>query len=156
MLPIIHSVLTHPSKKIKVSLLFAAQSPEELYFKDELDQLAKSFGGQFIVSYAVDKFPAGTTGTVAGSTAADEITSWSGHVGYVNQDMLKGLLPAPLHNPEESAKDSSSKKTIVLVCGPESMVKHVAGPRGMSGQEPVRGVLGAMGYSRSQVFRFPN
>ncbi|KAF9351331.1 hypothetical protein BGX26_010642 [Mortierella sp. AD094] len=146
-LPIIHSALTHPTKKIKISLLFAAQSTDELYFKDELDQLAKTFKNQLRVAYAIDKTP------------ATNPSEWKGHVGYVNQDMLKELLPAP-----KAIKDSTSteedkgeaKKSIVLVCGPENMVKHVAGTRGMSGQEPIRGVLGAMGYKTDEVFRFPN
>ena len=146
-MPIIHSALTHPTKKIKISLLFAAQTPEELYFKDELDHLAKTFGGRFVVSYAIDKLPAGSTGT--------EVAPWTGQVGFVNADMLKGLLPAPQPQ-SEAPLEGSPRKSIVLVCGPEVMVKHVAGTRGMSGQEPVRGVLGAMGYQRSQVFRFPN
>ncbi|KAF9173844.1 hypothetical protein BGX21_003268 [Mortierella sp. AD011] len=148
-LPIIHSALTHPAKKIKVSLLFAAQSPDELYFKDEIDQLARTFKDQLRVAYAIDKAP--TTNP----------SEWKGHVGFVNQDMLKGLLPTPKaikdsSSTEEEKDKSEAKKSIVLVCGPESMIKHVAGSRGMSGQEPIRGVLGAMGYKLDQVFRFPN
>ncbi|GJJ78208.1 cytochrome-b5 reductase [Entomortierella parvispora] len=144
-LPIIHSALTHPTKKIKISLLFAAHCPEELYFKDELDQLAKTYGGRFVVSYAIDKLPAASTGS--------EVVPWKGHVGFVNADMLKGLLPQPQ---TETPSEGNPTKSIVLVCGPEVMVKHVAGTRGLSGHEPVRGVLGAMGYQRDQVFRFPN
>ncbi|KAG0004666.1 hypothetical protein BGZ80_000595 [Entomortierella chlamydospora] len=149
LLPIIHSALTHPTKKIKISLLFAAQSPDELYFKDEIDQLAKTFKDQLRVAYTIDKVP---------STDPSE---WKGYVGYVNQDMLKELLPAPKaikdsSSTEEEKDKSEAKKSIVLVCGPESMIRHVAGSRGMSGQEPIRGVLGAMGYKIDQVFRFPN
>ncbi|KAG0048412.1 hypothetical protein BGZ83_006620 [Gryganskiella cystojenkinii] len=149
-LPIIHSALGHPDKKIKISLLFAAQSQEELYFKDELDQLAKTFHDQFKVSYAIDKLPGGS------AVGTGEVTAWKGHVGFVNQDMLLGLLPAPQELSSEDNRNKETKRSIVLVCGPEVMVKHVAGSRGMSGQEPVRGVLGAMGYKRDQVFRFPN
>ncbi|KAF8965678.1 NADH-cytochrome b5 reductase [Entomortierella lignicola] len=145
-LPIIHSALTHPNKKIKISLLFAAQSQEELYFKDELDQLAKTFKDQFRVAYTIDK------------VTHLNPSEWKGYTGYVNQDMLKGLLP-----PVKTIKDSSSTevsdktgKSIVLVCGPENMIKHVAGSRGMNGLEPIRGVLGDMGYKVDQVFRFPN
>ncbi|KAG0377244.1 NADH-cytochrome b5 reductase [Mortierella sp. AD032] len=153
-MPIIHSALTNPDKKVKISLLFASQSPGELYFKEELDYLVKTFPNQLRVSYAVDKAP----------TAA--ATQWEGHVGFVNQAMLQGLLPPPkkaitqggesTDQNKDKNKEKDAKKSIVLVCGPESMVNHVAGTRGMSGQEPIRGVLGAMGYQREQVFRFPN
>ncbi|KAF9897523.1 NADH-cytochrome b5 reductase [Lobosporangium transversale] len=167
MLPIIYSALTHPDKKIKVSLLFAAQVPEELYFKDQLDQLQKTYSNQLSVVYTVDKIPSSPTPT----TTAEE---WKGYVGYVNQDMLKGLMPTPNKTLDAPAPASSSPpenqtdigngnsngnttgKSIVLICGPESMVKHVAGSRGINGQEPVRGILGAMGYQKDQVFRFPN
>ncbi|KAF9287699.1 NADH-cytochrome b5 reductase [Linnemannia elongata] len=149
-MPIIHSALTNPDKKVKISLLFASQSPEELYFKDELDYLVKTFPNQLHVSYTVDKVPVATSET-------DNVSKWEGHVGYVNQGMLQGLLPPPKKAiTQGDATQEQEKKSVVLVCGPESMVNHVAGTRGMSGQEPIRGVLGAMGYQREQVFRFPN
>lgn len=151
-LPVIHSVLTNGAKKTKLSLLFAAQSPEDLYFKDELDQLAGSHSDQFKVTYTIDRLPdlsktPPTAPTISRKkqAVAKEVQPWKGHVGYVNSAMLEGLLPA---------KDDT--KSIILVCGPESMVKHVAGGRGVTGQDPVRGVLGAMGYKKEQVFRFPN
>ncbi|KAF9337476.1 NADH-cytochrome b5 reductase [Podila minutissima] len=139
-LPIIHSALSSSEKKVKISLLFASQNPSELYFKQDLDQLAKAHPDQFKVAYAIDRLP-----TTDGSDA------WDGHVGFVHQDMVKNLLPSP-----DSEGSASDDKFVVLVCGPESMVKHVAGTRGMSGHEPIRGVLGDMGYQRDQVFRFPN
>ncbi|KAG0020878.1 hypothetical protein BGZ81_009149 [Podila clonocystis] len=157
-LPVIHSVLTNGAKHTKISLLFAAQTPEELYFKDELDQLAGSHSDQFKVTYTIDrlpdpsKTPAPALSQSANSRKQQAVTKdvqpWTGHVGYVNQAMLEGMLPAAA-----KAKDT---KSIILVCGPESMVKHVAGGRGVTGQDPVRGVLGAMGYKKEQVFRFPN
>jgi cytochrome-b5 reductase len=147
MLPIIHSALTNPDKKVKISLLFAAQSPEDLYFKDELDQLSRTFSNQFKVSYTVDRVP-------ESSAAAKE---WKGHVGYINDKMLNGLIPAPNATSNGGNDGSEGRKaSVVLICGPESMVRHVAGSRGASGQEPIRGVLGALGYQRNQVFRFPN
>ncbi|KAG0085201.1 NADH-cytochrome b5 reductase [Podila epicladia] len=157
-LPVIHSVLTNGCKKTKLSLLFAAQTPEELYFKEELDQLAGSHSDQFKVTYAIDRLPdPSKTPTPVPSQSANskkqqavakEVQPWKGHVGYVNQAMLEGLLPA--------AAKINDTKSIILVCGPENMVKHVAGGRGVTGQDPVRGVLGAMGYKKEQVFRFPN
>jgi cytochrome-b5 reductase len=145
MLPIIHSALTNPDKKVSISLLFAARSPEELYFKDELDQLSTTFSKQFRVVYTVD----------AVQTSSSAASDWKGHVGYVDEKMLKGLMPAPKAT-IEGASTQSSERSIVLICGPESMVKHVAGTRGLSGQEPIRGVMGTMGYQKDQVFRFPN
>ncbi|CAO3568005.1 unnamed protein product [Mortierella alpina] len=156
-LPIIHSALTHPTKKIKISLVFASHTPQELYFKDELDQLAKSFPGQFKVLYTVDS--TGSPGPVASKDAA-----WNGNIGYVNETMLREVLPTPKAITAETApldKDTGTesrepKKSVVLVCGPEPMIKHLTGSRGSSGQDPIRGTLGAMGYQKSQVFRFPN
>ncbi|KAF9971726.1 NADH-cytochrome b5 reductase [Modicella reniformis] len=167
MMSIIHSVLTHPDKKIKISLLFAAQSPEELYFKDELDQLSRTFSDQFRVAYTVDRTPTPSSSSSSSSSSVKS-DEWKGHIGYVNDKMLKELMPAPNRIAEDSpavpdnrgggaaASKVNSKKSIVLICGPESMVRHVAGTRGLSGQEPIRGILGTMGYQKDQVFRFPN
>ncbi|KAI9238268.1 MAG: hypothetical protein BYD32DRAFT_354377, partial [Podila humilis] len=146
-LPIIHTALNSSEKKVRISLLFASQNPSELYFKKELDQLAKAHPDQFKVAYAIDRLPnAGSDG----SNESDESDEWSGHVGFVHQDMVKDLLPPA----EENVTGDDTSKSVILVCGPESMVKHVAGTRGMSGHEPIRGVLGNMGYQRDQVFRF--
>ncbi|KAF9901895.1 hypothetical protein EC991_005572 [Linnemannia zychae] len=156
-MPIIHSALTNPDKKVNISLLFASQSPEELYFKEELDYLVKTFPNQLRVSYTVDKTPT-SLAAASGSETPAVATQWEGHVGFVNQGMLQGLIPPPKKAITQGGdqEKEDEKKSIVLVCGPESMVNHVAGTRGMSGQEPIRGVLGAMGYQREQVFRFPN
>ncbi|KAG0267413.1 hypothetical protein BG011_005698 [Mortierella polycephala] len=152
-LPIIHSALTNQNKKIKLSLLVASQSPEELYFKDELDQLAETFPDQLRVAYTVDKAPVAPT--------PDQ--EWKGLVGYVNEEMLQGFIPQPKSTTvatsteeEQIPVGEKAKKSIILICGPENMVKHVSGTRGANGQEPIRGVLGAMGYQKNQVFRFPN
>ncbi|KAF9192042.1 NADH-cytochrome b5 reductase [Haplosporangium sp. Z 11] len=152
-LPIIHSAVTNRNKKVKVSLLVASQSPEELYFKDELDQLAKTFPDQLRVAYTVDKAPVAST--------PDQ--EWKGLVGYVNEEMLQGFIPQPSSIPaatsteeEQTPVGERAKKSIVLICGPENMVKHVSGTRGANGQEPIRGILGDMGYQKNQVFRFPN
>ncbi|KAF9579454.1 hypothetical protein BGW38_004275, partial [Lunasporangiospora selenospora] len=154
-LPIIHAALTRSTKQVKLSLLFAAQSPEELYFKDELDQLAKSYPNQLRVAYTVDRVSTGS-----GSPPNTQLDNeWDGNVGFINHDMLKGLLPIPVQKAIDQADDiptEPSSKSIVLVCGPENMVTHVSGSRGISGQDPIRGILGSMGYKKSQVYRFPN
>ena len=87
-MPIIHSALTHPTKKIRISLMFASHTPQELYFKDELDQLAKSFPDQFKVMYTVDS-------TGSSKSVASEDAVWNGLIGYVSETMLRELLPAP-------------------------------------------------------------
>ncbi|KAF9430288.1 NADH-cytochrome b5 reductase [Podila epigama] len=167
-LPVIHSVLTNRTKKTKLSLLFAAQSEEELYFRDELDQLAKSHSGQLRVVYTIDRLPEPQEQQQQqqqqqqrGKAKQQAVQPWEGHVGYVSQAMLEGLLPPPSSTTTtttggEPSKAEDVKKSIILVCGPESMIKHVSGGRGVTGQDPIRGILGTMGYKKEQVFRFPN
>lgn len=43
--------------------------------------------------------------------------------------------------------------SIAVVCGPEGYVKYVSGPRGPKGTEPVRGLLGAKGWSLENTSR---
>ncbi|KAG0226347.1 NADH-cytochrome b5 reductase [Actinomortierella wolfii] len=147
-LPIIHTALNSPINRTRLSLIFAAREPEELYFKEELDKLAKENPSRFKVTYTVDRAPENE----------DEETTWQGHVGFVERNMIEKMLPEPVPSAasEGDAQDSFNNKTVILVCGPENMINHITGPRGLSGRAPVNGLLGSMGYTLDQVVRFPN
>jgi cytochrome-b5 reductase len=63
--------------------------------------------------------------------------------GYITKRMLRDHLP----------KGDGDK--LVLVCGPDAMVKHVAGEKiASNNQGPVRGLLGQLSYSAQTVFKF--
>ncbi|KAF9978830.1 NADH-cytochrome b5 reductase [Actinomortierella ambigua] len=145
-LPIIHTALNSSSNRTRLSLIFAAREPEELYFKEELDRLAKAYPDRFKVVYTVDDVP------------EEMASSWQGQTGYVQRGMIEDTLPAPAAPAvaEGETQDSFDNTKVILVCGPESMVNHIAGPAGLSGRAPIKGLLGSMGYTLDQVVRFPN
>ncbi|KAF9160513.1 NADH-cytochrome b5 reductase [Actinomortierella ambigua] len=146
-LPIIHTALNSSTNRTRLTLVFAAREPEELYFKEELDQLAKKYPSRFKVVYTVDDAP------------EEQASSWQGPIGFVQRSLIEGVLPAPVSPvaaTEGEAQDSFDNTSVILVCGPETMINHIAGSPGLSGRAPIKGLLGSMGYTLDQVVRFPN
>jgi cytochrome-b5 reductase len=76
-----------------VSLIFGNQTEEDILLRSELEQMAKQ--SNIRVHFTLDKPPA----------------NWTGSKGFVTADMLAAHLPA------------ASEDTLVLLCGPEPMVR---------------------------------
>ncbi|KNE59183.1 hypothetical protein AMAG_03508 [Allomyces macrogynus ATCC 38327] len=56
-------------------------------------------------------------------------------------DALRDTLPAP-------------GQAMVLVCGPDGLINHVAGRRGWESQGPLGGLLAQLGYRAEEVYKF--
>ncbi|KAJ3365978.1 hypothetical protein GGF32_007478 [Allomyces javanicus] len=56
-------------------------------------------------------------------------------------DALRDALPAP-------------GQGMVLVCGPDGLINHVAGRRGWDSQGPLGGLLAQLGYRANEVYKF--
>lgn len=129
MLQIAREILENPDDMTEVSLIFANVSEDDIMLRDTLDALQFRHPN-FKVHYVVNK-----------ATSAN----WTGGTGYVSVDMIKRYLPSPNTN------------SMVLVCGPGGMVKHVSGPKVKEGnswvQGPVAGLLGKLGYSENEVYK---
>lgn len=68
-------------------------------------------------------------------------STYVGESGFINKEkILKYLPPASLGD-----------DVVILVCGPPIMYKMLCGPRD---EKAVTGVLGELGYSEKQVFKF--
>lgn len=100
MLQLIREVLNESNDSLKLSLLFANQTEDDILLREELDELAEKYPKQFKVWYTVDK----------GSD------TWTYSVGFVNADMIKEHLEPP------------SDKTAVLMCGPPPMINYACIP----------------------------
>jgi len=61
---------------------------------------------------------------------------------FVNADMIRSILPPPVND------------SLILVCGPPPMVKHLAGAKNKKEQGDLSGVLAHMGYAKNMVFKF--
>lgn len=126
MLQVIEAVLRNPDDNTQVSFLYANNSPDDILLKQRLDVLASSHPN-FKVYYTVSK----------------PSKDWKGGVGHVSKDMVVKGLPKP------------GKDTLILVCGPPGMVKHVAGEKANEWtQGQVSGLLKDAGYTEEMVYKF--
>lgn len=101
MLQLVREILTRAKEThLKIALLFANQSENDILLRNELDALVAEYPDNFKVWYTVD-------------TASD---SWKYSTGFVNADMIRDNLYAPSH------------KTVVLMCGPPPMINYACVP----------------------------
>ncbi|GAB4832883.1 NADH-cytochrome b-5 reductase-like protein [Ancistrocladus abbreviatus] len=126
MLQVIEAVLKNPDDTTKVSLLFANVSPDDILLKQKLDMLAATHPN-FKVYYTVDR----------------PSNNWSGGVGHLSKDMVIKGLPSP------------GDDTLILVCGPPGMMKHISGDKAKDrSQGELSGMLKELGYTEAMVYKF--
>lgn len=101
MLQLVREILARANEThLKIALLFANQSENDILLRNELDDFAAKYPDNFKVWYTVD-------------TASD---TWTYSTGFVNADMLRDHLY------------KSSKETVVLMCGPPPMINYACIP----------------------------
>lgn len=101
MLQLIREILDRANEyHLKLALLFANQSENDILLRNELDEFVKKYPDNFKVWYTVD-------------TASDK---WAFSTGFVNADMIREHLYSP------------SKNTVVLMCGPPPMINYACIP----------------------------
>lgn len=130
----------------KLSFLFCNRTEREILLKGLFDDLAKKFPDRFRMFYCVDQ--------------SVDPAKWPHYTGYVTREMIEHTMPPP------------SDKSMILLCGPDQLLHHVAGtPMNalhiMSGGlniQPVApdlanltslgGILGELGYEPHMVYKF--
>merc|ERR1712130_309527 len=129
MLQVAQEILGNPDDNTELSLIFCNVSEDDIMLRDQLDAL-QSQHSNFKIHYVVDKASPG----------------WTGGSGYMNIDMVKRYLPAPNTN------------SVIFVCGPGGMVKHVSGPKEKVNNKWTQGKVGGLlkeaGYSEEEVYKF--
>uniref|UniRef100_A0A2N9I9E2 cytochrome-b5 reductase n=1 Tax=Fagus sylvatica TaxID=28930 RepID=A0A2N9I9E2_FAGSY len=119
-------ILKNPDDKTQVSLLYANVSPDDILLKQKLDILATSHPNLKIF-YTVD----------------NPSKNWRGGTGYISKDMAVKGLPGPSDN------------TLILVCGPPGMMKHISGDKAKDrSQGELIGILKDLGYTEQMVYKF--
>lgn len=152
MLQVIRHALkaTYPDGTIdrtKLSFLFCNRTERHILLKGLFDQIATEHPDRFRVNYCVDQ--------------AIEPATWKGYTGFITEAMVRETLPPP-----------EAPGSILMVCGPDSLLTHSCGNSmavmdSLSGARPAQpvaadlnnlaglgGVLGRMGYSGENVYRF--
>ncbi|XP_027331544.1 NADH-cytochrome b5 reductase-like protein [Abrus precatorius] len=126
MLQVIEAILKNPDDKTQISLLYANVSPDDILLKQKLDILATSHPNLKIF-YTVD----------------NPTKNWKGGAGLISKDMVVKGLPCP------------SDDTLILVCGPPGMMKHISGEKAKDwSQGELSGILKEAGYTEQMVYKF--
>lgn len=103
MLQVLHFIFRNPVVPgIKVNLLYANQTEEDILVREELDALQKEFKGYFNVHYTLDKAPA----------------NWEYSSGFITKEMIA----------KKCLFGDSSANTEVFICGPPAMIKFACKP----------------------------
>lgn len=100
MLQLVRQIARDPDDHTKVSLLFASQTEEDLYLRDEIEELAKKYPDQFKYWYTIDR----------------STETWKYSTGFVNANIIKEHMYPP------------GDDTIVLMCGPPPMINFACTP----------------------------
>jgi cytochrome-b5 reductase len=85
---------------IKIWLLFANQTEQDILLRDELEQLAATNSDRFKLWYTVDR----------------ESEEWKYSKGFINDTMLKEHMPPP------------GDDVLICICGPPPMIKFACIP----------------------------
>ncbi|KAJ6698275.1 putative proteinDH-CYTOCHROME B5 REDUCTASE-LIKE [Salix purpurea] len=126
MIAVIEAILKNPDDNTQVSLLYANVSPDDILLKQKLDFLSASHPNLKIF-YTVD----------------NPSKNWKGGSGYISKDMVVKGLPGP------------SDDTLILVCGPSGMMKHISGDKAKDySQGELTGLLKEAGYTEEMVYKF--
>jgi cytochrome-b5 reductase len=86
--------------ELKMWLLFANQTEQDILLRDELEQLAASNSDRFKLWYTVDR----------------ESEEWKYSKGFINENMLKEHMPPP------------GDDVLICICGPPPMIKFACIP----------------------------
>ncbi|TPX39870.1 hypothetical protein SeMB42_g06216 [Synchytrium endobioticum] len=135
MYQLIKRILRDPDEKTRITLLYGSKTEKDMLLRNELEILQSAHPNRFKVHYLID----GVSSSAPNSRALENVT-----VGHVGEDIIRKHMPSP-----------AKPKSLVLVCGPEGMMKYVAGSKpSQDTQGPIRGLLGQLGYTQNQVFKF--
>ena len=114
---------------LKVTMLYGSKTSDDILGKELLDQWAQDYPDQFQLVHILSDEP--------------EASEWKGERGFIDRARIEQYFP--------KANDSTSK-TLIFVCGPPPMYAALSGPR--DDKDQVRGLLGDLGYTTEQVYKF--
>lgn len=127
MIQALHAILGDTDSKNNVVMLYGSQVEKDILGRAMVDQWARDFPDQFKVVHTLSEEPQDST--------------WDGHRGYIDKALIGQYAPGP----------DAGDDVMFFVCGPPPMYDALCGPRGES---EVKGLLKALGYSDSQVYKF--
>lgn len=155
----------------KISVLYAARSMDDLLLIPELAEYQKKYPGKVKLHIWTESEPSSLHGALydhEGQPYDAQLRVLSHRKGWLPwhrrpsmyQLLVEGQsLPLYIGRPTQAQLQFWSPQKLgermVLVCGPEGFVSAMAGPKGLDlwTQGPLQGVLAALGYHASEVFK---
>lgn len=126
MIQALHAILGSAGDTTKVSMIFGNKTQDDILGRELLDTwAANSKDGRFTVTHVLSN--------------AQGDSSWQGEKGFISRELIQKCTPASYANP------------LIMVCGPPAMYDALCGPRDV---KDVTGILGQIGYTPEQVYKF--
>lgn len=126
MIQALHAILGGPDGP-GVTLLYGSKNSQDILAKELLDFWAEQYSNRLNIVYVLSEEP--------------EDSTWQGMRGVIDRPLLEEHLPPP-----------SMENSRILICGPPPMYNAISGPRNEA--DSVTGLLGELGYSAEQVYKF--
>ena len=125
----LHSTLGDSEAIVEKSvLLYGSRTSDDILGRVMLDKWEESHKEKFELTHVLSHEP--------------EDSGFQGFErGFINKELITKSFPGP----------DAGSDVLIFVCGPPPMYNALCGPRN---EEEVTGLLGEMGYSSSQVFKF--
>ena len=114
MLQIVRSVLSNPRDKTRLSLLFANQTVDDIFLRDELEALQRAHPDQFHLWCASAQLQTVPTCCVHEHTRqrikrglrrytvdSPPAEGWTYSTGFINSEMINEHMPSPGHVPQQ-------------------------------------------------------
>ena len=140
MYQLLRTILHNPADNTKVKLLYANKSLQDILLFHELNRLADDFPEKFEVQYIVES---GVSDAKSNETSGRMMKNFK--VGLVDKDMVEEFFPG-----------GNEVGVVVLVSGPDGMLRYLCGPghenEVKEKKAPLRGLLKRMGYRDRNVF----
>ena len=129
MIQALHAILgSNNSQKPVVTMLYGSRVSSDILGQEILHKWAAEHANQFKLTDVLSHEP--------------EDSAWTGARGYIDKEMIARSFPPA----------DTDKKVMVFVCGPPPMYDAFCGPR--EEKDKITGLLGDMGYSPEQVYKF--
>lgn len=128
MIQALHAILGDEEGAIeKTHLLYGSRTKDDILGQEMLDNWSSSHADKFSVTHVLSH----EEGDIKGDYRK----------GFIDRGLIESVVPPA----------SAGSDVLLFVCGPPVMTEIICGPRG---EAEVTGLLGEMGYSPDQVFKF--
>lgn len=114
-----HQILTHPTDKSVVHLIWGVNGTKDIVLKNELEALERKYGDRLRVTYCV-----------GGPEGAADAPPFEDPAKYRKGFVDRGLLSEVVYR-AKLRNWGDEKGTKVWICGPPAMQEAVAGPNGL-------------------------